>query len=129
VDLIQSIHQKVIEEKKMKKLAFNSVLLVSLVLVACSPASAPSEAKAPAVAVVPAASEAAPAPVQPAPAQPQTSSAGEKEVSFSNDIMPIFKQFAGDNHGPSASYSLASYEGVMKMWCLATRREAFFTKG
>lgn len=28
--------------------------------------------------------------------------------------MPIFKQFAGDNHGPNDSYSLASYEGVMK---------------
>lgn len=98
----------------MKNLAFSSVLLVSLILVACSPAPAPAEVEAPAVAVVPAASEAAPAPAQPAAVQPPALSAGEKEVSFSNDIMPIFKQFAGDNHGPSASYSLASYEGVMK---------------
>ncbi len=98
----------------MKKLTFSTVLLVSLVLVACSPAPAPAEVKAPAVEVMPAATEAVPAATQAMPAQPPASAASEKEISFSSDIMPIFKQFAGDNHGPDASYSLASYEGVMK---------------
>ena len=98
----------------MKKLAFSSILLISLVLVACSPAPAPAEAKAPAVESMPAASQPAPATSEPAPTQPLASAVSEKEVSFSSDIMPIFNQFAGDNHGPNDSYSLASYEGVMK---------------
>lgn len=98
----------------MKKIAFSSILLVSLVLVACSPAPAPAEVKAPAVEVMPAASEAAPAPAQPTAVQPQASSAGEKEVSFSRDIMPIFQKYADANHGSKSGYSLESYEGVMK---------------
>lgn len=91
----------------MKKFTFGSVLLVSIVLVACSPVQPPAEVKAPAVNSMPAAAEAESATAQPA-------SSGGKEVSFSGDIMPIFKQYAGNNHGPNDSYSLASYEGVMK---------------
>lgn len=93
----------------MKKFAFSTVLLLSLVLSACSPALAPAQAKAPAVESMPTPSEAATA-----SAQPQASNANEKEVSFSRDIMPIFKQYAVGNHGPNDSYSLVSYEGVMK---------------
>lgn len=98
----------------MKRLAFSSVLLVSLVLVACSPAPAPAEVKAPVVESMPAATLPAPATSEPAPLQPPTSSAVEKEVSFSRDIMPIFQKFADVNHGSKSGYSLDSYEGVMK---------------
>ncbi len=98
----------------MKKLAFSSVLLVSLVLVACSPAPAPAEAKAPAMEVMPAASQPAPVTSEPATVQPQTSNAGEKEVSFSRDIMPIFQKYTGGTHPSKSNYSLESYEGVMK---------------
>jgi hypothetical protein len=91
----------------MKKLALSSMLLVSIVLAACSPAPAPAEAKAPAV-------ESMPAVTQVVPTQPQPPASAEKEVSFSRDIMPIFKQFADDNHSSSSKYSLESYEGTMK---------------
>ena len=98
----------------MKKLAFSSILLVSLVLVACSPSLTSAEAKAPAVESIPADAQSAPATSQLAPAQPQTSVVGEKEVSFSRDIMPIFQKYSDGNHGSKSNYSLESYEGVMK---------------
>jgi hypothetical protein len=37
----------------------------------------------------------------------------QEEVSFSQDILPIFQEIAGNCHGTSGGLSLESYEGVM----------------
>ena len=91
----------------MKKISLSTLILASLVLAACSAAPSPVEVKANPT-------EPKPIVATTAPAQVQPTSGSEKEVSFGKDIMPIFKKYADDKHGSKSSYSLESYEGVMK---------------
>ena len=45
----------------------------------------------------------------------QPSAPAEKEISFTNDVLPIFQEFSGACHGSSGGLSLETYEGVMKV--------------
>lgn len=91
----------------MKKIWLSSVLLLFIVMAACSAATT-FEIKKPTQVqtTVPQATIAS--------TQLQNSSGIEKIVSFSKDIMPLFAQYSDSHHSTGTFYVLETYEGVMK---------------
>jgi len=52
----------------------------------------------------------------------------QDEVSFSQDVLPIFQEFAASCHGTSGGLSLESYEGVMKVVVAGKPEESLLWK-
>jgi len=52
----------------------------------------------------------------------------QEEVSFSQDILPIFQEVAGSCHGTSGGLSLETYEGVMNVVVAGNPEESLLWK-
>ena len=89
----------------MKKISFLGSILLIFLLAACS-SSMPTATQYPTPTV------ASNSGSQPTSTQPASTSG--QEVSFSKDILPIFKQYSDSHHGSDSVLSLETYDGVMQ---------------
>jgi hypothetical protein len=101
----------------MKKNSILAIVLVALLVAACSssaPTAEPVQSDMPAMAEATATKANEPAAAtEPTSADTSMDTSTEAAVSFSQDVWPIFEQFAVQAHGGKGGVFLESYDDIM----------------